>query len=350
MNKLLYILTFVSLSLFAQVENNVSTGVSNDKKIIKEDGIEVYVDNEQGEESSYNVTEDYNLSAESDFYLDAALVDYSELTDCEEDTKDQMADEAMAQVDLCPTRNIDIRLAHPIEIKNVRVTSRKLSNDECSLEAVYTLSTLPPKEMQEIDAVCQDEYEGYGASLMLDDGLWQAIQIGFGVGYSGGGTADMEGNFGVGGNQAFTYKYVGAPLMTADAAYLYKLPISNLYALLGTELGWVAQQKNTLDFPEEENGVWRDGGSPYIFRVGVNTGLGYRFHMRYDIQAQIGYQFQYLYRTLSDGNTFKGYENNLIFGLRGAYHFHENFAAWIKLQHNTSSAIGTVGVTYEFWD
>ncbi|MGB5965228.1 MAG: hypothetical protein WBF77_13765 [Sulfurimonadaceae bacterium] len=351
MKRLLSILTLLSLSLFAQVETNISTGVNNDKKIVKEDGIEVYVNADQEEESAYNVTEDYNLSAESDFYLDAALRDYSELTDCEEDAKDQMADEAMAEADLCPTHNIDIRLAHPIEIKNVRVTSRKLSNDECSLDAVYTLSTLPPEEMQEIDAVCQDEYEGYGASLMLDDGLWQAIQIGFGVGYSGGGVGTFTGDLveTATGQKSAEYEYVGAPTMTLDAAYLYKLPLANLYALVGGELGWVMQQTNTTD-PDPTADVIYDGGSPYIFRVGLNGGLGYRFHMRYDVQVTLGYQFQYLYRTVSTGETFQGYENNLIGGIRGAYHFHENFAVWGKLQHNTSSAIATVGLTYEFWD
>lgn len=308
-------------------------------------------DEEYAADGTYSVTEDYALSAESDFYLDAALVDYSELTDCEEDAKEQMADEALAHADLCPTRNIDIRLAHPIEIENVRVTSRKLSNDECALEAIYTLSTLPPAEMKEIEAVCQEEYEGYGASLMLDDGLWQAIQIGFGVGYSGGGVGTFEGDLveKATGEKRAEYEYVGAPTMTLDTAYLYKLPVANMYALAGAELGWVMQQTNTTD-PDPTADVIYDGGSPYIFRVGLNGGLGYRFHMRYDLQATLGYQFQYLYRTVSTGETFQGYENNLIVGLRGAYHFHENFAAWVKLQHNTSSAIGTVGLTYEFWD
>jgi hypothetical protein len=297
MEKIFFILAVVSLSLFAEAES------SSETKIIKEDGTEINVKAVIEMETVANVTETYRLSGESDFYLDAALVDYSELTDCEEDAKDQMAEEAMAHVDLCPTHNIDIRLAHPIEIIDVEVTSRKLTNDECLLSATYTLSTLPREEMKEIDAVCKEAYDGYGASLMLEDGLWQAIQIGFGVGYSGGGVAEMEGDFGIGSNQVFTYEYVGAPLITADAAYLYKLPVANLYAVIGGELGWVAQQSNTLSEPKESNGVWRDGGSPYIFRVGFNGGLGYRYHMRYDFQAQLGYQFQYLYRTLSDGNT-----------------------------------------------
>ena len=346
MNRLLLILAFVSLSLFAKAEEQVAIGTSNDKKIVKEDGIEVYVENDETEEVAYNVTQEYNLSAESDFYLDAALVDYSELTDCEEDTKDQMAEEAIAQADLCPTRNIDIRLAHPIEIKNVRVTSRKLTSDECLLEATYTLSTLPPEEIAEIEAVCQDEYDGYGASLMLQDGLWQGLQLSFGVGYSQGDVADMEFN-----GVVAPYRYIGAPMMTTDAAYLYKLPVANLYVLAGGELGWVMQQTNTLPAPQyDADGVGEDGGSPYIFRVGLNAGLGYRFHMRYDIQTQIGYQFQYLYRTVSTGETFTGYENNIVFGLRGAYHFHENFAVYMKVQTTTSAANGTLGLTYEFWD
>lgn len=303
------------------------------------------------DKSTYNATQVYALSADSDFYLDAALNDYSELTDCEEDAKEQMADEALALADLCPTRNIDIRLAHPIEIQNIEVTSRRISDDSCTIEAVYTLSTLPPDKMKEVDAVCSDEYNGYGASLMLDDGLWQAIQIGFGVGYSGGGTGTFEGDLveSATGKTSAEYRYVGAPTMILDAAYLYKLPSANLYALGGAELGWVMQQTNTQN-PDPDSDVIYDGGSPYIFRVGLYGGLGYRFQMRYDLQLQLGYQFQYLYRTVSTGETFKGYENNVLFGLRGAYHFHENFAVWIKLQHNTTSAIGTVGLSYEFWD
>lgn len=299
----------------------------------------------------YDVTQSYALDADAAFSLDAALEEYSELTDCEEDAKEQMAEDAMAEADLCETHNIDIRLAHPVEILNVRVTSRKISNDSCSLEAVYTLSTLPPEEMKEIDAVCKEEYEGYGASLMLDDGLWQAIQFGFGVGYSGGGTGTFEGDLveSATGKKSAEYRYISAPTMTLDAAYLYKLPAANFYLLGGAEVGWVMQQKNTKD-PDPTEEVIYDGGSPYIFRVGINTGLGYRYHMRYDLQVQLGYQFQYLYRTVSSGETFQGYENNLIAGVRGAYHFHENFALWAKLQHNTSSAIGTVGLSYEFWD
>ncbi len=325
MKRLLLISVFVSLSLLAQ------------------------------EKSAHNVTEKYNLDAESDFSLDAAFLDYSELTDCEEDAKEQMAEEVMAQVDLCPTRNIDIRLAHPIEIKNVHVTSRKLTSDECQLEATYTLSTLPPEQMKAIAAVCQDEYDSYGASLMLSDGLWQALQFSFGVGYSGGGTGTFRSDLvkQATGQDEVEYEYVGAPMLTTDAAYLYKLPAANLYVLGGAELGWVAQQENTIKETKDifrADGSIYDGGSPYIFRVGVYGGLGYRFHMRYDIQSTFGYQFQYLYRTISSGETFEGYENNPIFGLRGAYHFHENFAVWVKVQHNTTSAIGSIGLSYEFWD
>lgn len=309
------------------------------------------VDTTADHKQPYHVTEEYNLSAESDFYLDAALRDFSELTDCEEDAKEQMADEALAHADLCPTHNIDIRLAHPIKIEKVQVTSRKLTNDECLLSATYTLSTLPPQQMKEIDAVCQEKYDGYGASLMLDDGLWQAIQIGFGIGYSGGGVGTFEGDLveKATGKKSAEYEYVSAPTMTLDAAYLYKLPLANLYVLGGAELGWVMQQTNTTD-PDPTADVIYDGGSPYIFRVGLNAGVGYRYHMRYDLQVTFGYQFQYLYRTVSTGETFQGYENNLIVGIRGAYHFHENFAVWAKLQDNTSSPIATVGLTYEFWD
>lgn len=346
MKKILCIATVVTFSLFADagqtgenIDNQESTSLATE--MTNEDA------------AAYKKTQQYSLSAESDFYLEAALVDYSELTDCEEDAKDQMEEEAMAIVDLCPTRNIDIRLRHPIEVLDVDVRARRLTNDTCSVDAVYTLSTLPPEEMKEIEAVCQDRYDGYGASLMLQDGLWQAIQIGFGVGYSGGGTGTFSGDLveSATGEKSAEFEYSGAPMISADAAYLYKLPFANLYSLAGAELGWVEQQTNTKPVPtQDSSGVWSDGGSPYIFRFGLNGGLGYRFYMRYDIQATLGYQFQYLYRTVSTGETFQGYENNLVAGLRGAYHFHENFALWIKLQHNTSSAIGTVGLTYELWD
>ncbi len=330
-NSAVFAFLLLGVTLFSQDE------------IIKKDGIEV-LDEENN--SSYVKSEEYNLSAESDFYLEAALRDYSELTDCEEDAKDQMAEEAMATVDLCPTRNIDIRLGHPIEIQKVKVTKRKLSNDECMVEATYTLSTLPPEEMAEIDAVCQDEYNNYGASLMLQDGLWQGIQLNFGVGYSEGGVADMQLNS---EGQVFHYKYVGAPMMTTDALYMYKLPVANLYVLGGGELGWVLPQADTK-LPSLAEDPVSDGGSPYIFRVGFFGGLGYRFFMRYDVQAQVGYQFQYLYRTLKGGDTYNGYENNLMFALKGAYHFHENFAVWVKMKNNTSSSIALTGLTYEFWD
>jgi len=362
MKRILLVLTFISFSLFAQ-EQTTNVNDSSDKSIVKENGIEVYVDNsdtnitdeDNDEEVVWDKTEDYNLSAESDFYLYAALREYSELTDCEEDAKEIMADEAMAAVDLCPTRNIEIHLGHPIEIKHINVTSRKLTNDECKLEATYTLSTLPPEEMKEIAAVCQDEYDGYGASLMLQDGLWQGLQLSFGVGYSGGGTGTFRSELvkQATGQDEVEYEYVGAPMMTTDVAYLYKIPVPNLYVLGGAELGWVSQTENTIKEASEifrADGSVYDGGSPYIFRVGFYGGLGYRFNMRYDLQSTIGYQFQYLYRTVSSGETFEGYENNAIFGLRGAYHFHENFAGWVKIQHNTTSAIGSIGITYEFWD
>jgi len=359
MKKLLIILMFVASSLYAQ---GPSTN-SSDKKIVKKDGIEVFAtpvdqnesvdDSEDELEVVWDVTEDYNLSAESDFYLYAALRDYSELTDCEEDTQDQMADEAMATVDLCPTRNIDIRLGHPIEIKNVKVTSRKLTNDECKLEATYTLSTLPPEEMLEIDSVCQDEYDGYGASLMLQDGLWQGLQLSFGVGYSGGDVGTMTGDVLSklpGSPSEVPYRYVGAPMFTTDAAYLYKLPIANLYALGGTELGWVAPQKNTEQGHPNADGEFVDGGSPYIFRIGLYGGLGYRINMKYDIQAHVGYQFGYLYRTLKGGDPIQGFANNIVYSIRGAYHFHENFAGYVKFQSNIDTVNSSFGITYEFWN
>ena len=366
MKNIFLIVILVATSLFAQ---EVSKG-SSEKKIVKKDGIEVYVapvdnnetdiEKEDEEEPVWDVTEDYNLSAESDFYLYAALRDYSELTDCEEDTKDQMADEAMATVDLCPTRNIDIRLGHPIEIKNVQVTSRKLTNDECRLEATYTLTTLPPEEMQEIAAVCQDEYDGYGASLMLQDGLWQGLQLSIGLGYSGGDEGTMKGDaiLDLSGGQTdeMIYEYVGSTMLTTDAAYLYKLPVANLYVLGGAELGWVNQKKNTVTSVTEiqkyiqEHGKAYDGGSPYIFRVGFYGGLGYRFNMKYDVQSHIGYQFQYLYRTFSDGKTIQGYANNIVYSLRGAYHFHEAFSGYIKLQSNLDTVNTSIGLTYEFWN
>ncbi len=355
----------IKILIILALLSSVVQADDTEKKIVKQDGIEVYVemnrddnstdsDYDDDEEHVWDVTEDYNLSAESDFYLDAALVDYSELTDCEEDAKDQMADEAMATVDLCPTRNIDIRLGNPIEIKKIKVLSRKLSNEECQLEATYTLSTLPPEEMKEIDAVCQDEYDGYGASLMLKDGLWQGLQLSLGLGYSGGGI----GTFNVdlpGFPSQVEYKYYSAPMVTTDAAYLYKIPVPNMYVLVGTELGWIFEQTNEYT-PNLAKMPLDDGGSPYIFRFGLYGGLGYRFFMKYDIQAHMGYQFQYLHRTIngfpSKGvtTTFDGFENNLLFALRGAYHFHENFAVWVKGEHNTVAVTGTFGLTYEFWD
>ena len=282
----------------------------------------------------------------------AALRDYSELTDCEDDAKDQMADEAMATVDLCPTRNIDIRLAHPIEIKKVKVTSRKLSNDECKLEATYTLTTLPPEEMKEIEAVCQDEYDGYGASLMLQDGLWQGLQLSVAVGYSGGDVGTMEGKVleQIDPSGQVDYRYISAPMLTTDAAYLYKLPVANLYVLGGAELGWVSQQTNTKAPTPNADGEFEDGGSPYIFRVGVYGGVGYRFHMKYDIQSHVGYQFQYLYRTLKGQDPIQGYANNIVYSVRGAYHFHEAFAVYVKFQSNLDAVNSSVGLTYEFWD
>ena len=357
----------VIASLYAQ------EGSSNsEKNIVKKDSTNVYVtptehnvsiDVDAEVEPVWDVTEDYNLSAESDFYMYAALRDYSELTDCEEDAQDQMADEAMATVDLCPTRNIDIRLGHPIEIKHVNVTSRKLTNDECKLEATYTLTTLPPEEMQEIDAVCQDEYDGYGASLMLQDGLWQGLQLSFGVGYSGGDVGTMKGDVLLGltngASDEVEYRYVGAPMVTTDAAYLYKLPVANLYVLGGAELGWVAQQTNTLSVAKQNSdGEWEDGGSPYIFRVGFYGGVGYRIHMKYDFQLHVGYQFQYLYRTLKGRDPIQGYANNITFSERFAYHFHENFAGYVKVQsldlfstHKNFETLNmSVGLTYEFWN
>jgi len=312
----------------------------------------------KSEDLLWDVTEDYKLSAESDFYLDAALVEYSELTDCEEDAKDQMADEAMAIVDLCPTRNIDIRLGNPIEIKEVKVTSRKLTNDECQLEATYILTTLPPEEMKEIDAVCQDEYNDYGASLMLQDGLWQGLQLSIGMGYSGGGTGTFGGSDikDFLGKDSIEYEYYSAPMITTDVAYLYKIPVANLYVLAGTELGWIFEQANEYVGQPGPDGVFDDGGSPYIFRFGLHGGVGYRFLMKYDLQAHIGYQFQYLHRTINNfpqpgkTTTFDGFENNIAYALRGAYHFHENFAGWIKIQHNTTAATTSFGLTYEFWD
>jgi len=363
MKKVILILILVASSLYAQE-------ATSEKQIVKEDGIEVYVDptdtnetvdesEEDEEEIVWDVTEDYTLSAESDFYLYAALRDYSELTDCEDDAKDQMADEAMATVDLCPTRNIDIRLGHPIEIKNVNVISRKLSNDECKLEATYTLTTLPPEEMQEIAAVCQDEYDGYGASLMLQDGLWQGLQLSIGMGYSGGGVGTFDtSSIGQGFPSEVQYRYHPAPMIVTDLQYLYKIPVSNMYVLVGTELGWIFEQTDTLsknDTPVGSDGIMDDGGSPYIFRFGLHGGLGYRFFMKYDIQAHVGYQFQYLHRTINGfingkNATFDGVENNVAFALRGAYHFHENFAGWIKVQDNTVAVTGTLGLTYEFWN
>ena len=355
MKKILLALILVTSALYAQE----APSNTNEKKIVKKDGIEGYampVDTNEtsDEEAVWDVTEDYNLSAESDFYLYAALRDYSELTDCEEDAQDQMADEAMATVDLCPTRNIDIRLGHPIEIQKVNVTSRKLTNEECQLEATYTLTTLPPEEMKEIDAVCQDAYNNYGASLMLQDGLWQGLQLSVGMGYSGGGVGTFDLSL-EGFPSTIEYKYYSAPMITTDAAYLYKVPVANLYVLAGTELGWIFEQTNQYT-PNLQQQPLDDGGSPYIFRFGLHAGVGYRFFMKYDIQAHLGYQFQYLHRTISgfEGpgvkTTFDGYENNLAFALRGAYHFHENFAVWVKVQDNTVAATGSFGLTYEFWD
>ena len=357
MKKVILILILVASSLYAQE-------ATSEKQIVKEDGIEVYVDptdtnetvdesEEDEEEIVWDVTEDYTLSAESDFYLYAALRDYSELTDCEDDAKDQMADEAMATVDLCPTRNIDIRLGHPIEIKNVNVISRKLSNDECKLEATYTLTTLPPEEMQEIAAVCQDEYDGYGASLMLQDGLWQGIQLSIGIGYSGGDVGTMTGDVLStlpGSPSEVQYRYVSAPMFTTDAAYLYKLPVSNLYVLGGAELGWVVQQANTEAPSTNSDDEFVDGGSPFITRIGIYGGMGYRFNMKYDIQSHIGYQFQYLYRTLKRLEPIQGYANNIVYSIRGAYHFHEAFSGYVKFQSNLDAVNSSLGVTYEFWN
>ena len=364
-NKSFMLLVLLSLVLSLEA-------AENEKKIVKQDGIEVYVETDKDVNSSdssfavdsegtvWNKTEDYNLSAESDFYLYAALRDYSELTDCEEDAKDQMAEEALAAADLCPTRNIDIYLGNPIEIKKVKVTSRKLSNDECQLEAIYTLSTLPPQEMADIDAVCQDEYDGYGASLMLQDGLWQGLQLSVGMGYSGGGVGTFDtSSIGQGFPDEVEYRYHTAPMIVTDAQYLYKIPVANMYVLAGAELGWIFEQKDTLgpnDNPVGSDGIMDDGGSPYIFRFGLHGGLGYRFFMKYDLQAHIGYQFQYLHRTINgffvpgEAVTFDGFENNIAFALRGAYHFDDNFAVWVKLQDNTAAATGTFGLTYEFWD
>ncbi len=362
MKQILFVLAFVSLSLFAQEPTTVEN--VTEQNIVKENGTEVYVDStdknvtdavdDVEKHGSWEKTEDYNLSAESDFNLNAALYEYSELTDCEEDAQEIMADEAMAAVDLCPTRNIDIHLAHPIEIKKIKVTSRKLTNDECKLEATYTLSTLPPEEMRDIDAVCQDEYDGYGASLMLKDGLWQGLQLSFGVGYSGGDVGTMKGDLLTSitpdGSDELEYRYISAPMMTTDAAYLYKLPVANLYTLAGAELGWVAQQTNTTGGEPNADGEFEDGGSPYIFRVGVYGGLGYRYNMKYDIQSHVGYQFQYLYRTLKGADPIQGYANNIVYSVRGAYHFHENFAGYVKFQSNLNSVNSSVGITYEFWD
>lgn len=342
MNKLVATLLLSTSTLYLQAADTIA-----------EEPIEKNISADASDPENWNVTEDYDLSAESDFYMYAALRDYSELTDCEEDAKDQMADEAMAIVDLCPTRNIDIRLGHPIEIKNIHVTKRKLTNDECQLEATYTLSTLPPQEMKDIDAVCQDEYNNYGASLMLQDGLWQGLQLSFGLGYSGGGVGTFDLDL-PGFPSEIDYKYYGAPMITTDIQYLYKIPLPNMYVLAGSELGWIFEQTNKYN-PNLMEMPLDDGGSPYIFRFGLYGGLGYRFFMKYDVQAHIGYQFQYLHRTIVgfEGpgitTTFDGFENNPLFALRGAYHFHENFAVWIKGEYNTVAATGTLGLTYEFW-
>jgi len=355
MKKVIITVALASITLLAEgsTESNVSSvtnsTVENEKS---------WYDFGSSDAPLWTKTEEYNLSAESGFYLDAALVDYSELTDCEEDAKDQMADEAMATVDLCPTRNIDIRLGHPIEIQNIKVHSRKLTDDECQVEATYTLTTLPPQEMKDIDAVCQDEYNNYGASLMLQDGLWQGLQLSLGVGYSDGGVGTFGGNDikSFLGRDSIEYRYYSAPMITTDAQYLYKIPVANMYVLAGTELSWIFEQKHAYVGAPDAEGIFDDGGSPYIFRFGLHGGIGYRFFMKYDLQAHLGYQFQYLHRTINNfpqkGNTttFDGYENNLAFALRGAYHFHENFAVWVKVQHNTVAATGSFGVTYEFWD
>ena len=349
MKHIVLALSIASTLLLAEVSQENNSTVENNAAAENEQN---WYDFSSSEEPLWTKTEEYNLSAESDFYLDAALVEYSELTDCEEDAKDQMADEAMAIVDLCPTRNIDIRLGHPIEIKKVVVHSRKLTDDECQLEATYTLSTLPPQEMKDIDAVCQDEYNNYGASLMLKDGLWQALQLSVGVGYSGGDVGTMEGEVlkQINPSGKVEYRYTAAPMLTTEAAYLYKLPVANLYVLGGAELGWVAQQKNTTNPHPNTDGEFEDGGSPYIFRVGIYGGLGYRFNMRYDIQSHLGYQFQYLYRTLKGQDPIQGYANNIVGSIRGAYHFHENFAGYVKFQTNLDSVNSSLGITYEFWD
>ena len=358
-SKALVAFVFAMLSLSVQAQQAKAAPVTKAPKTAQQEQVTVADVNstkKSKEEAVWDKTEDYNLSAESDFYMFAALRDYSELTDCEEDAKDQMADEAMATVDLCPTRNIDIRLGHPIEIKKVQVTKRKLTNDECQLEATYTLSTLPPEEMADIDAVCQDEYDGYGASLMLQDGLWQGLQLSVAVGYSGGDVGTMKGDFikelSGGLTDEMDYDYVGSTMLTTDAAYLYKVPVANLYVLGGAELGWVNQKTNTLSASEIDlaaDAVY-DGGSPYIFRVGFYGGVGYRLFMKYDFQAHMGYQFQYLYRTFSNGETIQGYANNLVYSTRAAYHFHENFAGYIKFQTNLNAVNSSIGLTYEFWN
>ena len=300
-------------------------------------------------------TQSYNLSEEADFDFDKALDDFSELKRCEDETLEYMEDEAYAIVDFCPTKNISIRLGHPIIITDVTVSKRKITTDTCSVDATFTLTKLPMQEVNEIEAVCKEEYEGYGASLMLQDGLWQGIQIGFGVGYSGGGIGTFNADFPDGTQQTVEYQYYSAPMIITDATYLYKLPIANLYILAGAELGWIFEQTNKYT-PNLSVSPTDDGGSPYIFRFGLNTGFGYRFLMSYDIQAQIGYQFQYLHRTINGWpvagsvTTFDGFENNIAFGLRGAYHFHENFAFWVKAQHNTVAPTMSVGLAYEFWD
>ena len=345
MKKVVLTVALASITLLAEVSNDNNSSVKNETS---------WYDFGASDEPLWTKTEKYDLSAESGFYLDAALVDYSELTDCEEDAKDQMEDEAMAIVDLCPTRNIEIRLGHPIEIKDIKLHSRKLMDEECQLEATYTLTTLPPQEMEDIDAVCQDEYNNYGASLMLQDGLWQGLQFSFGLGYSGGGV----GTFNIdlpGFPSTIEYQYYSAPMITTDAQYLYKIPIANMYVLAGTELGWIFEQTNKYN-PSLQEQPLDDGGSPYIFRFGLHGGIGYRFFMKYDLQAHIGYQFQYLHRTIKgfEGpgitTTFDGYENNIAYALRGAYHFHENFAVWVKVQNNTVASTGSFGLTYEFWD
>jgi len=245
---------------------------------------------------------------------------------CENSAINMIKKEAINDYIGCESNN-----QYDISITHLRYGKRKITLDECSIEATLEVSSNFLNEHNSFIGDSGIICSGYDTKLEEKNVSWSSFEVGFYYALS----ASQDSLEMISNNSKIFYNYENVPMYGITLSYLYKI-VNSQY--MGLKLNYALSFETYTNSESLENKS-RNDGNPLISQLGATLLYGYRYNIKTEVTAGLNIVQESVTRTYAN-NSYKADIQMINIELGVGYYLFPIFKIWAEVDSGLSTKIG----------